>query len=64
MFCVVIFLDAELVGKGVIVMNASGTQVAFTGLVNSRGNAIVRKAGGAFSVTRVSSSLLIVKTTV
>lgn len=56
------FLGAELAGKGVTAMNVSGTLVVFMVPVNSLGSAIVRKAGVAFFVTRVSSSHLIINT--
>lgn len=52
------FSDAEWVGRGDIVMSASDTQAAFMVPVSSRGSATVRKAGVAFSATRVSSQPL------
>lgn len=45
--------NVGLGGKGVIVMSASDTQAAFMVLANNRGNATVRKAGVAFSVTKI-----------
>lgn len=49
------FSDAEWAGRGDIVMSASDTQAAFMVPVSSRGSATARKAGVAFSATRVSS---------
>lgn len=56
--CWFFFSDAEWVGRGDIVMSASDTQAAFTVPVSSRGSATARKAGVAFSATRVSSQSL------
>lgn len=52
------FSDAEWVGRGDIVMSASDTQAAFMVPVSSHGSATARKAGVAFSATRVSSQSL------
>lgn len=52
------FSGAESVGRGGTVMNASDTRAACTVPVSSHGSATVRKAGAAFSATRVSSRAL------
>lgn len=52
------FSDAEWVGRGDIVMSASDTRAAFMVPVSSRGSATAKKAGVAFSATRVSSQSL------
>lgn len=50
--------NAELVGKDVTAMNASGIQVVFMVPVNSLGSAIARKVGVAFSVIKISITVL------
>lgn len=52
------FSDAGWAGRGDIVMSASDTQAAFMVPVSSHGSATARKAGVAFSATRVSSQSL------
>lgn len=52
------FSDAGWAGRGAIVMSASDTQAASMVPVSSRGSATARKAGVAFSATRVSSQSL------
>lgn len=52
------FSDAEWAGRGDTVMSASDTQAAFMVPVSSHGSATARKAGVAFSATRVSSQSL------
>lgn len=49
------FSGAEWVGRGGTVMSASDTQAACMVPVSSHGSATARKAGAAFSATRVSS---------
>lgn len=53
-----LFSDAEWVGRGDIVMSASDTQAVFMVHVSSHGSATAKKAGVAFSATRVSSQSL------
>lgn len=57
--CHLFFSDAGWAGRGDIVMNASDTQAASMVPVSSRGSATARKAGVAFSATRVSSQSLL-----
>lgn len=52
--------NVGLGGKGVIVTSASDTQAVFMVPVNNLGNATVRKAGVAFSVTKILIIVLII----
>lgn len=54
-FC--FYQGVELAGRAATVMNASDTQAVFMAPASSPGNATARKAGEAFSATRVSPSL-------
>lgn len=51
------FQGAELAGRAVTVMSASDTQAVSMVPASSPGSVTARKAGGAFSATRVSPSL-------
>lgn len=58
-FC--FFQGAESAGRAATVMSASDTQAVSMEPANSPGNVIVRRAGVAFSATRVSPSSVIAR---
>ena len=53
-----LFPDAEWVGRGDTATSASDTRAAFTAPASSLGSATARRAGVAFSATKVSSPSL------
>lgn len=59
MFC--FFQGAELAGKAATAMSASDTQAVSMAPASNPGSVTAKKAGGAFSATRVRPSFMIVR---